>query len=235
MDEFHIGGRKASVEFLDQLGLTAESQVLDVGCGLGGPARFAASRYRSQVTGIDLTSEFVDTGNTLCTWVGLDSCVTLRQGSALEMPFPDSSFDSAYMIHVGMNIADKETLALEVARVLRPGSLFGIYDVMQTGPGELVYPLPWATRPDLSAVASPERYKAALQAAGYDIVAERNRRDFALTFFADLRAKTAAASGPPPLGLHLLTGESTLEKAANMIENISKGRIAPVEVVARRR
>ena len=175
VDEFHIGGRKASVEFLDQLGLTAESQVLDVGCGLGGPARFAASRYRSQVTGIDLTSEFVDTGNTLCTWVGLDSCVTLRQGSALEMPFPDSSFDSAYMIHVGMNIADKETLALEVARVLRPGSLFGIYDVMQTGPGELVYPLPWATRPDLSAVASPERYKAALQAAGYDIVAERNR------------------------------------------------------------
>jgi ubiquinone/menaquinone biosynthesis C-methylase UbiE len=69
------------------------------------------------------------------------------------MPFPDRSFDGAYMLHVGMNIEDKEKLASEVARVLRPGSVFGIYDVMRTGPGELAYPVPWAAR-DLSSLAS---------------------------------------------------------------------------------
>jgi ubiquinone/menaquinone biosynthesis C-methylase UbiE len=234
VDEFHIGGRKASEDFLGQLGLTAEKHILDVGCGLGGAARFVASRYGSRVTGIDLTGEYVETGNALCKWVGLDERITLHQGSALAMPFADSSFDGAYMLHVGMNIVDKEKLGLEVARVLRPGSLFGIYDVMRTGPGELAYPVPWATSPDLSAVAEPERYKEALQAAGFAATAERNRRDFALAFFAELRAKTAAAGGPPPLGLHLLMGKSTPEKVQNMIDNISKGRIAPVELIARK-
>ena len=127
------------------------------------------------------------------------------------MPFADSRFDGAYMLHVGMNIVGKEKLGLEVARVLRPGSPFGIYDVMRTGPGELVYPVPWATSPDLSAVADPERYKEALRAAGFAVTAERNRRDFALAFFAELRAKTAAASGPPPLGLHLLHARKSAE------------------------
>jgi ubiquinone/menaquinone biosynthesis C-methylase UbiE len=234
VDEFHIGGRRASEEFLDQLGFSAQMHVLDVGCGLGGAARFVASRYGSRVTGIDLTAEYVETGNALCKWVRLDPLISLQQGSALSMPFAEGNFDGAYMLHVGMNIEDKEKLAAEVARVLRPGSLFGIYDVMRTGPGKLAFPVPWAATADLSAVAEPERYKKALQRAGFAVIAERNRRDFALGFFADLRAKTAAAGGPPPLGLHVLMGKSTPEKVQNMIDNISKGRIAPVEVIARK-
>jgi ubiquinone/menaquinone biosynthesis C-methylase UbiE len=234
VDEFHIGGRRASEDFLDQLGFTAQANVLDVGCGLGGPARFVANRYGSQVSGIDLTAEYVETGNTLCQWVGLGGRVTLHQGSALAIPFTDSSFDAAYMLHVGMNIDDKEKLAVEVARVMRPGSVFGIYDVMRTGPGDLAFPVPWAATAGLSAVADSERYKSALQKAGFTILAERNRRDFALAFFADLRSKTAAAGGPPPLGLHILMGKNTPEKVQNMIDNISKGRIAPVELIARK-
>src|SRR5262245_28853954 len=101
VDEFHIGGRRASDDFLDQLAFGAQTQVLDVGCGLGGPARFAANRYGSKVTGIDLTAEFVETGNTLCKWVGQDERISL-QGSALAIPFTDGSFDAAYMLHVGM-------------------------------------------------------------------------------------------------------------------------------------
>ena len=150
------------------------------------------------------------------------------------MPFADNHFDGAYMLHVGMNIEDKEKLAAEVARVLRPGSAFGIYDVMRTGSGDLTYPVPWAATADLSAVAEPDRYKKALERAGFAITTERNRRDFALAFFADLRAKTAAAGGPPPLGLHVLMGKTTPEKVQNMIDNISKGRFAPVELIARK-
>lgn len=195
VDEFHIGGRRASEEFLDQLGLSAEMHVLDVGCGLGGPARFVASRYGSQVTGIDLTAEYVETGNALSGWVGLDRRISLHRGSALSMPFAEGSFDGAYMLHVGMNIEDKEQLALEVARVLRPGAVFGIYDVMRTGPGDLAFPVPWATTADLSAVAEPERYKKALQAAGFTVVGERNRRDFALAFL-----RSCAPRPRPPAG-----------------------------------
>jgi len=127
---------------------------------------------------------------------------------------------------------NKEQLAAEVARVLRSGAVFGIYDVMQTGPGEIAFPVPWATTAELSALADPQRYKNALQKAGFNVISERTRRDFALAFFADLRAKTAAAGGPPPLGLHVLMGKNTPEKSQNMIDSISKGRIAPVELVA---
>jgi SAM-dependent methyltransferase len=235
VDEFHIGGRRASEELLDQLGFSVQMHILDVGCGLGGTARFVASRYGSRVTGIDLTAEYVETGNALCKWVGLDQRISLHQGSALEMPFDDRSFDGAYMLHVGMNIEDKGKLASEVMRTLRPGSSFGIYDVMRTGLGDLAYPVPWATTADLSAVAEPEQYKKALEKAGFTVIAERNRRDFALAFLTELRAKTAAAGNPPPLGLHVLMGKSTPEKVGNMMENISNGHIAPVELIARRR
>jgi ubiquinone/menaquinone biosynthesis C-methylase UbiE len=234
VDEFHIGGRQASEDFLGQLDLSSEKQVLDVGCGLGGAARFVASRYGCRVTGIDLTPEYVETGNVLCGWVGLGNSISLHQGSAFAMPFADRAFDRAYMLHVGMNIDDKPKLCSEVSRVLRSGSLFGIYDVMRIGEGELTYPVPWATTAASSALAPPAQYREALQAAGFSVIAERNRRDFALAFFDQLRARTAAVGGPPPLGLHILMGRNTPDKVQNMIQNISNGRIAPVELVARK-
>lgn len=234
VEEFHIGGRQASKDFLDQLGFKSEARLLDVGCGIGGTARFVATRYSSHVTGIDATGDFVTTGNTINTWLRLDRRISLEHGSALDMPFADASFEGAYMLHVGMNIADKAKLASEVARVLKPGTLFGIYDVMRTGPGELSFPVPWASRPELSAVAEPDDYRRALEAAGFSITSQRNRRDFAEAFFADMRAKAAAAGGPPPLGLHLLMGETTQQKIANMVENVAKGIVAPVEMIARK-
>lgn len=232
VDEFHIGGRTASVDFLDQLTLSPDRHVLDVGCGLGGASRFAASRYGCRVTGIDLTGEFIDTGRVLSGWVGLDERITLQQGSALSMPFGDAAFDAAFMLHVGMNIEDKARLFTEVRRVLRAKATFGIYDVMRTGEGELSYPVPWAAGAATNALATPDRYKADLQAAGFRIVTERNRRDFALEFFDQLRARTQAAGGPPPLGLHILMGHTTPDKVQNMIANISAGLIAPVELIA---
>lgn len=234
VDEFHIGGRRASEDFLDQLELDGDRHALDIGCGLGGAARFAASRYGCQVTGIDLTPEYVETANEACGWVGLADRVRAQQGSALALPFADGSFDRAYMLHVGMNIADKAKLCSEVGRVLKGGSLFGIYDVMLTGDGELTYPVPWATTASSSAVAPPGEYRDALEKAGFAVVAERNRREFALAFFDQLRARTAAAGGPPPLGLHILMGRNTPEKVQNMIANIASGRIAPVELIARK-
>ncbi len=206
--------------------------MLDVGCGLGGAARFVAKRYGCHVSGIDLTPEYVETATAICAWVGLGDRISLRQSDALTMPFDDHAFDRAYMMHVGMNIDDKVRLCSEVNRVLRSNSYFGIYDIMRIGDGELKYPVPWATTAASNAVATPDQYREALQKAGFAVTAERNRRDFALAFFARLRA--AATEGPPPLGLHILMGRNTPGKVQNMIENISSGCIAPIELIARK-
>ena len=234
VDEFHIGGRVATQRFLDQLDLVAADRVLDVGCGLGGASRFAANHYGCRVTGVDLTSEYVKTGAVLCSWVGLGDRITLEQGDATATPYPDGTFDKAYMMHVGMNIANKRALASELYRVLRPGGRLGIYDIMRVGGGDLEFPVPWATTEGQSHVSSPAEYKAALEAAGLRVIAEHDRGSFALDFFAELQTRAGGAGGPAPLGLHILMGTTAPQKVRNMIENVSQNRIAPVELIAER-
>jgi ubiquinone/menaquinone biosynthesis C-methylase UbiE len=234
LDEFHIGGRQASENFFDQLSFSAEDHLIDVGCGLGGASRFVAKKYDSKVTGIDLTPDYIETGKALCTWLGLDNLVDLQQGSALNMPFEDDVFDGGYMMHVGMNIKDKIGLYKEICRVLRSGASFGVYDVMMVKEGELIYPVPWATTTNESKVASPGQYKQAMEEAGFRVTAENNRREFALSFFEQLRKNSSNAGGPPPLGIHILMGNNSAAKIQNMIKNVSAGHIAPVELIARK-
>jgi SAM-dependent methyltransferase len=234
IDEFHIGGAAATGELLAQVPLDRQMAVLDIGSGIGGPARLIAERTGARVTGIDLTREFVETATALTALVGMDDRVAFRHGSALAMPFDDASFDLATLIHVGMNIDDKPRLMAEAARVLRPGAHFAVYEVMRTGEGDLAYPVPWAKTPETSFVATPDAYRAAATAAGFAPVAERNRRDFALDFFARMQARIAE-HGMPPTGIHLLMAEEVREAMiGNMIANIRTGRIAPVEMILRK-
>ena len=234
VDEFHIGGRVATQSLLEQIGLGAEDNVLDVGCGLGGASRFATQTYGCQVSGIDLTEEFIETGNALCSWVGLEDRVRLVQGDATNMAYPEAWFDKAYMIHVGMNIADKKSLAREIHRILKPGGVFAIYDIMRVGQEALKFPVPWAVSEEGNALESPAYYKQVLLEAGFQVTTERNRRDFALDYFARLQASAAAAEGPPPLGTHILMGETAPTKVKNMVENVSENRVAPVEMIAQK-
>lgn len=232
VDEFHIGGRQASVHFLDQLEITWQRNILDIGCGLGGSARFAAKQYGAQVTGIDLTAEYVETGQVLCDWVGLSDQITLHHGCALSLPFADTSFSGAFMMHVGMNIPDKTALFAEIARVLKPGAKFGIYDIMKSNGEDLVYPVPWATTSETSWLAEPEEYRQAMEANGFHVTIQNDRRDFAKDFFKTMKAASDAGNGPPPLGLHVLMQQSTAEKIPNMVANLMAGRISPVEMIA---
>ena len=232
VDEFHIGGRQASEEFITQLVPTADDHMLDIGCGLGGTSRFMASRFGCRVIGVDLTPEFITTGQALCDWVGLSGQVELHQGDATEMAFRDEIFDGAVMLHVGMNIPDKVSLFNEVYRLIKPGAKFGIYDVMKTGDEELVYPVPWSSEPGTSALASQDQYGESLEQAGFRIIRTRDRREFAAGFFAETRRQMEQAGGAPPLGVHIAMGESAPTKIRNMVENIAAGRVSPVEMIA---
>jgi len=232
VDEFHVGGRPATVAFAEQFGLRPGMRLLDIGCGLGGAARYFAQEHGCQVTGIDLSGEYVDVANALAALVGLGERVSCQAESALNLPFAPGSFDAAYMLHVGMNIENKAKLFAEVRRVLAPSGLFGIYDVMRLAAGELSYPVPWASGPESSFVADAASYRRLLVEAGFEVLKERDRRDFALEIFQQMRAR-AGAGGPAPLGLHIVMGASAGQKVKNMIGDITSGLIAPTEMICR--
>lgn len=232
IDEFHMGGRVATIELADRLDLAPGLRLLDIGSGLGGAARFLAGRG-CQVEGVDLTPDYVGVANSLTRRVGLDERVAFRLGSATELPFPAATFDRATLLHVGMNVADKQRMCAEAARVLKPAGRFGLYDVMRAGPGEIAYPVAWASGTESSFIAEPAVYREALVQAGFTIVEERDRTDLALDVFRRFQARVAQR-GLPPLGLHLLMGDSAAAKVANMVANLERGLIAPVMMIARR-
>ena len=232
VDEFHVGGRQATIAFAQEFGLRPGMRLLDIGCGLGGAARYFADAHGCQVTGIDLSGEYVGVANALAARVGLAERVSCQAGSALALPFAPGSFDAACMFHVGMNIEDKSRLFAEVRRVLAPSGLFGIYDVMRLAAGELSYPVPWASGPESSFVADAATYQRLLAAAGFEVLKQRDRRDFALEVFGLMRTR-GAAGGPGPLGLHLVMGANAGQKVKNMIADISAGLITPTELICR--
>lgn len=233
VDEFHIGGAEATRELVGALAITREMAVLDIGAGLGGPARLVADATGAHVTGVDLTPEFVETAKALSTMVGLSDQTQFEVGSALDLPFADATFDVALLLHVGMNIPDKARLMAEAFRVLKPGGLFAVYDVMKTNGEPIDFPVPWADEPENSFLARLEDYRHAAATAGFVEVAARDRTEIALAFFADQRAR-AERDGPPTLGVNLLLGESGPQKLKNMVANITAGRIGPTELILRR-
>jgi SAM-dependent methyltransferase len=207
-------------------------RLLDVGSGLGGPARYFASEHGCRVTGIDLTQGFVDVAQSLTKRVNLDGLAEFQQGSALQMAFAAETFDGAYMIHVGMNIADKAGIFRQVRRALKGGGLFTVFDIVRTADGAIRFPVPWAISEESSFVAGVKDYREALQGAGFRVEKERGRRAFSIEFTERLMARMAQ-SGPPALGLHLLMGEQAPLMARNMLVMMKEGMLEPEELFAR--
>jgi len=232
-DEFHVGGAQATQHLAAQLGLHANMHLLDIGSGLGGPARQLSAEHGCRVTGIDLSEEYVRVATSLTRRMGLAEHVTFHLASANRLDFPPASFDGATLLHVGMNVPDKAALFAAVHGALRPGGFLAVYDMMRIGEEPLDFPLPWSGAPETSFVETPDAYRAALTRAGFTIATERNRRDFAMETFAAMQARVAQ-SGPPPIGLGLVMGPAAQQKTGNMRAMIGRGTIAPVEMIARR-
>ncbi len=159
--------------------------------------------------------------------VGLDQAVAYRVASATALPFPDASFDGAYMLHVGMNIADKKAVFSEVHRVLKPGGIFAIYVAMRLSDEPFLYPVAWSSEPATNHIVTPAAYRSLLGSAGFTVEKERDRRAFSLEA---MQRRT----GQPGLGPPVVMGAAAAQKVANMIELMKRGVFAPTEIVARR-
>ena len=234
VDEFHTAGRMTTLKALSMTPIEAGMHVLDAGCGIGGTARCLAKEVGCQVTGIDLTSDYIDVARVLTERTRLGDACAFRQGSVLDMPFADGAFDAAVSFHVAMNVEDRAQFYAELARVSRRGAPLCMFDVMKGPAAGMRYPVPWAEVEANSFLKTPDETSDLVRQAGFDQVESTSLRDLAIDFFRDVFAKAATLDGPPPLGLHLLTGANAAEKFANYAEALGEHQIDPVILIARR-
>jgi SAM-dependent methyltransferase len=233
-DQFHGRGLEATVEIADQLQVAATDHLLDVGSGIGGPARYMARRFGCRVTGIDLTAEFCEVARHLSDLLGLADRTGFQQGDALAMPFADASIDGAYSMNVSMNIADKAGFYRELYRVLKPGSWLFLSELAQGPGGSPDYPTPWAATAAASFLATPDDTRAGLTAAGFEVLSCSGRVAETVAFGERAREIVRAGGKPPHRTVQLIHGEIAQEAMRNSTRAVAEARTVPIEVYSRK-
>jgi SAM-dependent methyltransferase len=232
VDHFHTRGLDATRELFQRAGFAAGDHVLDIGSGLGGPARYLAHSHGCKVTGLDLTPAYCEIAERLTTRAGLSEQVRFHQGNALEMPFADAVFDGAYTQHVNMNIADKPLLIREIRRVLKSGGRFVMHEILAGNSQPLMFPLPWARTPDISFLTREDELRELLTGNGFSIEQWEDQTAQAAKFFIAMLAHIDS-EGPPPVGLHLLMGADIKDMLANYLYNLEQGRLKVLQMAMR--
>lgn len=233
LDHFHARGLPATVELADALEIPAGSRLLDIGCGIGGPARYFAQRFDCHVDGIDLTPPFIEVARRLTERTGLDDRVRMSLGNAMDLQFADASFDGALCQHVTMNIADRAGFFSGVFRVLRPGGFFALSEHGLGAAGDPYYPLPWSDDGSGAFLVTPDETRARLAEAGFAGIAIE---DTGAAYLAGYEAAIARSDAGelPAFGSHILLGRTAPEKTRNAARNIAEGRTAPIRVICRK-
>jgi ubiquinone/menaquinone biosynthesis C-methylase UbiE len=233
-DHFHGRGLEATEEFADLLTVSLDDHILDIGSGIGGPARYIAQRFGARVTGIDLTAEFCEVARRLTRALGLADRVDFKQVDALAMSFADASFDGAYSMNVSMNIADKARFYAEIHRVLRPGGWLVLSEIAQGPGGAPAYPTPWARTAESSFLATPQQTREGLEAAGFAVSSLRETTEQSLADGARSRAMVERGEKPPHRAVQLIHGDLAPEAMANTARGLAESRIVPIEVLCRK-
>lgn len=234
IDQFHLGGMRATRELMQRAGIAKGMRVLDVGGGLGGPARTLAIETGCTVTVLDLTAEYCAVGEMLTARTGLSDRVAFRHGNALNMPFSEGAFDAVWTQHSTMNIEEKERLYAEIHRVLRPGGRLALHEVMAGPVQPIHYPVPWARDATISFLRPPEAIRALLAAAGFTEIVWDDGTEAARTSFERAVARAAnAPQGVPPFGINLLLDDFTARRR-NQVRNLAEDRIAVIQGVFER-
>jgi sarcosine/dimethylglycine N-methyltransferase len=226
LDQFHTLGLAATVELARLVGITAEMSVLDVGSGVGGPARFLAATYGCRVIGIDLSEPFVDAARYLTERTGQSRQVSFETASALELPFADGHFDTVLLQHVAMNISDRARLYREIRRVLKLSGRFATFDVV-LNTGDPHYPVPWARTPATSFLLTAAATREVIEPAGFRMLAWQDDTEAAKNWIAQMRA-----SGPlPSPNLGVVMGPDFAQLSANLGRNLMEGRLGILTAV----
>ena len=234
IDQFHIGGQPSTRELARLAGLRPGMRVLDVGGGVGGPARTLASEFGCNVTVLDLSAPFCRAGEMLTERTGLGGRVTFLQGDALALPFGDGSFDLVWTQHSSMNVPDKRRLYAEIKRVLRPGGRLALHEIV-AGPVQPVhFPVPWARDPEQSFLIAPEALRALLGESGFTELTWDDVTSGGLAWFQTAMDRAAARGGTPVLGIHLLLGDDFPAMSRNMLRNLAEGRVCIIQAVLAR-
>jgi ubiquinone/menaquinone biosynthesis C-methylase UbiE len=226
VDNLHVGGRAATRYLMENMNLTPGMSVLDVGSGLGGPARQIAHGAQVNVTGIDLTPDFCAIATRFTAQLNMQEQVHFHIGTALAMEFADQSFDAAYTIHTAMNIEDKATLYKEVYRVLKPGAQFAIYDITRgDDPREPDFPLPWSGVPETSFLASVKEMVAFLEKSGFEVTLLEDRKQFAAAALERGLAEGKSGAGPR------IRGGDFAVRVANLAAAVADSRCAVWQII----
>lgn len=219
-DEMHVGGYHATRHFIPHLEITEGMNVLDIGSGIGGPARYTAATFGAHVTGIDLTPTYKDIATALSYAVRLSQKTRFLTASACDLPFENGEFDAAYTMHVGMNIADKQSYYGEAARILKQGGIFGVYDTFlveaETYP---TYPLPWAEVKESSFLLTLDQLQDYLTKAGFEIIGTENRRAFAIETLTRMQE---------------VSDEGLVAALDNLLVQIKHDTLCPHEVICKK-
>ena len=233
VDHFHARGFPATVELADRLPIEPGHHILDIGCGLGGPARYFAKRFQCNVSGVDITPAFVEAANKLTSLLGLSDQVTIEYGDGHHLLYPASIFDGAYTQHVTMNVRDRTQFFGEAYRVLKPGAYFALTEHGLGPNGNPHYPVPWSMDGSGAYLMSPSETSTLLEAAGFeDVLVEDTGHKYLAAYRKVI--ELAAQGALPPLGVHILMGESAPQKTRNAARNIEEGRTHPVQVFCRK-
>jgi SAM-dependent methyltransferase len=233
IDHLHGGGAAVTRNLAGRLPLAPGQHILDLGSGVGGPARLIAREFDCSVTGIDLTEEYCSVARWLSDLTGLAGRTAFEHGSATDLPFDDEAFDGAVCQNVSMNIADKAAFYGGVFQVLKPGAFFASTDVCLGDGGEPLYPVHWAKTAKTSFLVTPPALTDLLSAAGLADIAGRDTIAEHDAFLAEARRRLAE-EGPPVLGPHLVFGDRVRVLGRNTARNLEENRVVPMEFICRR-
>ena len=228
LDHFHTGGLRASRELLELARIRAQDRVLDVGAGLAGPARMLAAEPGCRVDCLEMSADYCAGAALLNRLTGLAGLIEVHRGSALDMPFPDDTFDVVWMQNVGMNIADKRKLYAEIGRVLKPGGRFAFQEMAAGKTATSYYPLPWATNPADNFLVTADEMRSVLGASGFVAEVLEDTSDEHLR-------RTAANATPASAGQLSLAAfvDNLGQKAGNARRSLEEGQVRLVRGVFR--